>query len=330
MKKQFILFLTAMICASFISTVHAQLRVSSSGDVKIGDASPYPSGGKVQITGENSPLELRLFSATADNTRFWAINSVYGFGFGIDDSGVGHMFKNIHFPVSIMTFTNSGYFGIGKTPSYKLDVNGTIRTNALIYSSGENLKTDIKPISKETKKKILKLNCYQYTLKYAEDEENQRTRYGLIAEEVQLSYPELVYSDENGTLAIDYIGLIPLLIDEIKYQRQAIEDLKYSYKQNSNTESVKSFYQQSDIVLKQNTPNPFNEKTSIQIHNLDFDNSAQINIYNMFGKEILVISLTKEQKEVILNANTFQPGMYLYSLIVDGEIIDTKNMVISE
>lgn len=41
-------------------------------------------------------------------------------------------------------------------------------------------------------------------------------RYGFIAQEVREIYPELVSEDSEGMLAIDYIGFIPLLVDEIK------------------------------------------------------------------------------------------------------------------
>ena len=44
-------------------------------------------------------------------------------------------------------------------------------------------------------------------------------QFGLIAQDVQVIYPELVYQDPEGYLAINYTGLIPLLIESIKELR---------------------------------------------------------------------------------------------------------------
>ena len=53
----------------------------------------------------------------------------------------------------------------------------------------------------------------------------QRKHYGLIAQEVQELYPDLVYEDDNGYLSIDYIGLIPLLIQSVKELNAKIETM---------------------------------------------------------------------------------------------------------
>jgi hypothetical protein len=36
------------------------------------------------------------------------------------------------------------------------------------------------------------------------------------------------------------------------------------------------------------------------------------------------------QGEIILKGSELQPGMYLYVLIVDGNIIDTKRMILTD
>jgi hypothetical protein len=76
--------------------VHAQLKVKTNGNVKIGSQSPWPSGGKLEITGINETLEARIFPASANIARLWTINSIYAFGFGIDQNGYGHIYKNIN------------------------------------------------------------------------------------------------------------------------------------------------------------------------------------------------------------------------------------------
>lgn len=54
----------------------------------------------------------------------------------------------------------------------------------------------------------------------------QKTHYGLIAQELQEIYPELVYENSEGLLHVNYIEIIPILIEAIKEQQEEIDNLK--------------------------------------------------------------------------------------------------------
>ncbi|MCM1141906.1 MAG: tail fiber domain-containing protein [Muribaculum sp.] len=58
-------------------------------------------------------------------------------------------------------------------------------------------------------------------------------QYGLIAQEVEQVFPELVLTDENGEKHVDYNSLIPLLIFQIKETMSRLE------KQNAEVEDLK-------------------------------------------------------------------------------------------
>jgi hypothetical protein len=48
--------------------------------------------------------------------------------------------------------------------------------------------------------------------------------------------PELVYENSNGLLSINYLEIIPILIEAIKEQQIEIEELKNKiHKKNNNT-----------------------------------------------------------------------------------------------
>jgi len=48
----------------------------------------------------------------------------------------------------------------------------------------------------------------------------------LLAQEVKKVFPELVKENEKGELSVNYIGLIPVLIESIKEQQKQIDELK--------------------------------------------------------------------------------------------------------
>ena len=83
--------------------------------------------------------------------------------------------------------------------------------------------------------------------------------------------------------------------------------------------------------LYQNNPNPFNSETEIQFFLPYETSSAILNVYDLSGIQIKSYQLDKRgESSYIITANEFMPGIYLYSLIVEGKLIDTLKMVLTD
>lgn len=109
--------------------------------------------------------------------------------------------------------------------------NGNI-TRMVLYSNGNawlqgsltqysdiRLKKDIQPISGALKS-LLKLSGYTYH--WIEKDATTALQSGLIAQEVQKVFPELV-SENQGKLGINYSGLIPYMLEAAKEQQMVID-----------------------------------------------------------------------------------------------------------
>lgn len=75
--------------------------------------------------------------------------------------------------------------------------------------------------------RVLELNGYTYKWKnkdYSESSVESSLDIGLIAQEVELYFPEIVVNDENGTKLIAYYKLIPVLIEALKEQNKILCD----------------------------------------------------------------------------------------------------------
>ncbi|MBA4322136.1 MAG: hypothetical protein C0408_04900 [Odoribacter sp.] len=124
-------------------------------------------------------------------------------------------------------------------------VEGILWVNSTSYTSDEKFKTNISSLeSSETISNILKINPVKYNLKQFEveatggdtlkvsnyyDESSQlflKAKYGVIAQELQKLYPDLVYQDGEGNLGVDYTGLIPIMIKAMQAQQKKIEELE--------------------------------------------------------------------------------------------------------
>jgi hypothetical protein len=50
-----------------------------------------------------------------------------------------------------------------------------------------------------------------------------KQKIGVLAQEIQEVFPELVSEDDNEMLAVNYQGLVPVLINALKEQQSEIE-----------------------------------------------------------------------------------------------------------
>ncbi|MEM5867849.1 MAG: tail fiber domain-containing protein, partial [Candidatus Aenigmatarchaeota archaeon] len=134
----------------------------------------------------------------------------------------------------------NGNVGIGTTaPATKLEVqggalcvrsgtgvscnttSGAISAQYFYYISDLRLKTNIQPIENALPR-LLTLNGVSYETIY-----DGTRSLGLIAQEVEKVFPEVVNTDkETGLKWIDYGKLVPVLIEAIKEQQREIEKLK--------------------------------------------------------------------------------------------------------
>ena len=49
---------------------------------------------------------------------------------------------------------------------------------------------------------------------------------GVLAQDIKEVFPELVSKDDNEMLAVNYQGLVPVLINALKEQQSEIDELK--------------------------------------------------------------------------------------------------------
>ena len=117
-----------------------------------------------------------------------------------------------------------------------LNVSGEIRASSNItayYSSDRRLKENIIPIT-DPLVKLNKINGVNFNWKDSEIEKRggedgyfvRKADVGVIAQEIQEVIPEAVATREDGTLAVNYEKIIPLLIESIKELQAKIEKLE--------------------------------------------------------------------------------------------------------
>jgi trimeric autotransporter adhesin len=120
----------------------------------------------------------------------------------------------------------SGNVGIGTTsPSYKLDVqggdinaSGSVRAAGVALTSDQRFKKDIKTLNFSLEK-ILSIRGVEYNWRQNEFPErhfNDRHQIGVIAQEVEKVYPEVVDTNQDGFKSVNYPALVAPMIEAVK------------------------------------------------------------------------------------------------------------------
>ena len=157
-----------------------------------------------------------------------------------------------------------------------------------------------------------------------------KRHYGLIAQDLQEVYPDLVYENDNGYLSINYTELIPLLIQSIKELKEEVDQLSSALVGVRSTTANGLMAETARATLYQNAPNPFTERTEIKFDLPATAKNAFIYIFNMQGTLVKQIAISAMQRSVLINGSELTAGMYLYSLLVDGKEVDTKKMILTK
>lgn len=97
----------------------------------------------------------------------------------------------------------------------------------IISPSDINLKQNINCINDDKTNKLMNLQTNEFTFK---NDPEKKIHYGFIAQEFEKEYPELVFIKPdkklNNIKAINYLEIIPLLVDKIQLMQKEIDDLK--------------------------------------------------------------------------------------------------------
>ena len=150
-------------------------------------------------------------SVTNSATVFNTANTAFVIGNGTASNAKSDAFKVM--------------FNGDTTVSNDLTVSGDV-----VISSDARLKSNIVSLG-STLPKLLQIDGKSYEMK-------GKQKIGVLAQEIQEVFPELVSEDDNEMLAVNYQGLVPVLINALKEQQNEINRLKKQEKRIDRLEKL--------------------------------------------------------------------------------------------
>ena len=102
----------------------------------------------------------------------------------------------------------------------------TVTAKGQLLSSDARLKQDIESLTPDAISKLQLLRGTSFQWLNDNNDASNHAHIGLVAQELQEVFPELVSEDDQGYLAINYTGLIPIIVEANKQQERRIEVLE--------------------------------------------------------------------------------------------------------
>lgn len=129
-----------------------------------------------------------------------------------------------------MWVDNFGNVGIGtQTPSTKLCVNGNISYSGIVAGCSDiRYKKQITTLTSSLDKvtSLRGVSYYWRTDEFPDHNFPNDKQIGLIAQEVEKVYPEVVLTDDKGYKSIDYSHLTPALIEAVKELNAKVDEIQ--------------------------------------------------------------------------------------------------------
>ena len=209
------------------------LYIKSSGNVGIGTASP---GAKLEVVGGHFWLNGRIkiyegadecFIADPGSGTF-SLGDITGLADTAYIEGDASEITINNKGVITLTATSNNRIGIGTTtPGYPLhvagDTSGTsiYATADIVAYSDQSVKDNIRPIEN-----VIERIEQSRGVLYDRIDSGHKNNIGFIAQELEVAFPELVVTNEDGTKAVKYQNTVAVLFEAIKEQQKQINELK--------------------------------------------------------------------------------------------------------
>lgn len=174
---------------------------------------------------------------------------------------------------------------------------------------------------------------------------------GFIAQEVEKAAQESGYNfsgvhkpetdKDNYSIAYDKL-VVPLVkaVQELDQQKVALQQkvqmlekqVQELMNKSAGATGVPSTGPASDgFAMDQNIPNPFSSETTISYNLPQQVGSAALLVYDLSGKQIASFPITeKGASSITLTSEKLAAGIYIYSIMADGRIMDSKRMVVAQ
>ena len=173
--------------------------------------------------------------------------------------------------------------------------------------------------------------AYIQHLEQMNEEMRSKLRYGLLPEELKAIFPSLVVKIPDG-FGINYTDLIPILISCIQELKVQIDSRTEKFvdvmmaRSNDATDvgSVRSIMGNTLISA---VPSSVNEPATVRYLLAEDVSNAYLLVTNMAGRVMTRVPLSPADTSATIDSSILDKGIFLCTMFVNGEVVETKRLV---
>jgi hypothetical protein len=273
--------------------------------------SSFDDGARLQINGRLNASPFNVYSNTT-------ANNIY--------SGINWVNNNTTKAWAVKNGGQDEFYVYGNGQAYSYGWN-TI--------SDSTLKDHVFNIQNALNK-VLLLQGVTYNLK--QSSLSPKRQMGLIAQAVERVVPEVVTTNDNGIKTIAYSNMVGLLVEAIKQEDVKINMLQHKVdsltdvnKQTGANFNENRMGEKREAKLYPCKSCPVNQNATFQCYVPYESKSANLLVFDMNGalKKTILIN-GKEEQSISVPGGELLAGMYYYSLMIDGNEVDTKKVIVTQ
>ena len=321
---------------SFTSTASKLVAtMASDGSTVFGDGSSAVEGAVVSVTNSNSGSNSIGINSFADS----GITTIGVFGSATP--GVNTNFSG--FAAGIYGSVQQFVFNGNQFAGY---FDGRVFGTSFLRPSDGRIKQDIEPLTNNLNRIAQTLPV---TYKYIKTDKlnlDAGLQHGFITQDLEKIFPELitevnkpVFGKDGKVIeifkfkTIDYMGMISILAGGIKELHAKVEALEKIIASKgeptvARLASESAVENSTGAFMQQNIPNPFADQTTISYQLPEESTTAEIIVFDLNGRLIKTYSVNKNQSQLTIRASEIGSGLFIYSLVQNGQELLSKKMII--
>jgi hypothetical protein len=239
-------------------------------------------------------------------------------GLGVIAQDFQNIFPNSVKPFTVDTTTNGNFLGVNFHELFIANVAAVQQLDSIVSTNNILLKTKIDSLKTKTNKQDSINTSLQ----------NQMNQVVKNNTSLQNQVNQLMTNDSSLQNQLNQLMTTINKCCNISQPPTDTNPQAKSLSEGATTQMDITLNNIQTIVLQQNVPNPFAEQTTINYFLPDNTLIAQMLFYDAQGQLIQTIALTQKGKGALnVFAQDLTTGIYTYTLVVDGKIIETKKMM---
>ena len=112
-----------------------------------------------------------------------------------------------------------------------------------------------------------------------------------------------------------------------KFNPQIFAEFELNYLIEDNN-AEKALFNSNQVIINDVYPNPVSEFATVEYQLLDPESDTKIVVHSLLGSIMSEYKLRDLETNIKIHTESFNPGVYFYTLYIDGDAVMTRKLIV--